>query len=99
MIKKRKEVIKLLAHIKKRYKPERMFLFGSWARGDIHRGSDIDLLIIKQTQKRFFDRIEEVLRIYKGKIALEPLVYTPEEFVQMKKRPYLKSILKEAIEI
>lgn len=38
--------------IGKVYKPERIILFGSAARGDYHANSDIDLLIIKNSDKK-----------------------------------------------
>ena len=41
----------------KTYAPERVILFGSHARGDTHQGSDIDVLIIKETERKFLDGI------------------------------------------
>lgn len=91
----RKELLKL----KREYNAERLILFGSYARGDINEGSDIDVVLVKDTNKRFTERIGDVLKIYKGNIALEPLVYTPQEFKKMKDRAFIKTILKEGIEI
>jgi hypothetical protein len=54
----------------------------SLARGDFHQGSDLDLIIIKETSKKFPDRIEEVLGYVPGGIAVEPRVYTPEEIAK-----------------
>ena len=39
------------------YAPEKVVLFGSHAYGVSHRDSDIDLLIIKNTQENFFNRL------------------------------------------
>lgn len=65
--------------IVRHYDPEKIILFGSYARGDIHEGSDVDVLIIKETQERFTDRIGAVLRACDLDTAVEPLVYTPAE--------------------
>ena len=65
------------------YSPEKIVLHGSFARGDWHEGSDLDLIIIKETGDRFADRIEKVLDVCPGGIAVEPLVYTPHEVSQM----------------
>ena len=42
------------------YGPKKVVLFGSFARRDYHGLSDLDLLIIKETKKKFLDRIVEV---------------------------------------
>ncbi|MFW5971764.1 MAG: nucleotidyltransferase domain-containing protein, partial [Desulfovermiculus sp.] len=39
-------------------------LFGSWARGTQTRHSDIDLLIVTDTQKRWLDRDQDFADIY-----------------------------------
>ncbi|MCL5045301.1 MAG: nucleotidyltransferase domain-containing protein [Actinobacteria bacterium] len=65
------------------YCPEKIILHGSFARGDWHEGSDLDLIIIKETTDRFGDRIEKVLHLCPGGIAVEPLVYTAQEIRQM----------------
>lgn len=43
------------------YRPQRVILHGSFARGDYHEGSDVDLVIVKDTDARFVDRIEQML--------------------------------------
>lgn len=64
------------------YAPQRIILFGSYAHGNPRPGSDIDLLIIKETSDRFIDRYVAVRRILSDptrKVPLEVLVLTPEE--------------------
>lgn len=60
----------------------KVVLFGSVARGD-HRGcSDIDLLVVKETEDRPLSRIEQVLEICDQAatpLPVEPLVYTSGE--------------------
>ncbi len=34
------------------YQPDKIILFGSWARGDANKHSDIDLLVISDREKR-----------------------------------------------
>ena len=65
------------------YRPKKILLFGSFARGDYHALSDIDLLIVKESDKKFTDRIVEVLDLCDSSIPLEPLVYTPAEYDQL----------------
>lgn len=86
--------------IAKKYKPEKIVLFGSAARGDYRADSDIDLLIIKQSEKKKAYRVKEVfesLRSVHRTYSLDPIVYTP---VEIKKRIaigdyFIKRILKE----
>jgi predicted nucleotidyltransferase len=66
------------------YHPLRIIVFGSFARGDTHEGSDLDLIVVKETDERFFRRIGRV-RDACADIAIDvqPLVYTPAELEQM----------------
>lgn len=74
-----RDIVKAL----KPYHPKKVLLFGSFARGDDHGLSDLDLIIVKDTQKRFLDRIVEVLELCDSTIPMEPLVYTSEEIAQL----------------
>ncbi len=64
------------------YAPEKVILYGSYAYGKPDRDSDIDLLIIKETTERFFDRMFTVRRILTDpgrSVPVEPIVLTPKE--------------------
>jgi uncharacterized protein len=64
------------------YSPERIVLYGSYAYGKPDKGSDIDLLIVKNTKERPIDRRVTVRRLVsdlRKKTAFSPLVVTPEE--------------------
>ena len=93
-----KEIQHITRQIIEKYKPEKIVLFGSAARGKPDLDSDVDLLIIKkQTPLYGADRIRELSRIIERNIPLDLLIYRPEEFekrVQMGD-PFLKSVLKE----
>jgi predicted nucleotidyltransferase len=68
------------------YQPERVYLFGSWARGHEDELSDIDLVVIKQTSTPFLERFREVARLLPAEIGgVDILVYTPDEFSAMKR--------------
>jgi len=62
------------------YDPDRVILFGSHARGEALADSDVDLLIVKATDQRPLDRRIQVERLLADRrLALDILVYTPEE--------------------
>ena len=84
--KMKEEVKNILSEIveklKSEYKPLKIILFGSYAYGNPTEDSDIDLLILKDTNKRRVDRFVQVKRIIYNpncKIPVSPLVYSPEE--------------------
>lgn len=75
-----KEIKKITDQIVKNYKPEKIILFGSFAYGKPKSNSDIDLLIIKKTNKKKVERIKELLMKVESDLPLEPLVYNPAEY-------------------
>jgi uncharacterized protein len=72
----------LVEKIVRGYSPQKIILFGSYAYGNPTPESDIDLLIIKNTDKRPMDRwmeVKKLLRDPKRVIPVSPLVYTERE--------------------
>ena len=68
------------------YEPESIYLFGSWASGEHDDMSDVDLVIIKSTDRAFFDRLHEVSQLLPAEVGgVCVLVYTPQEFDVMRK--------------
>ena len=75
-----KEIKKITKQIVENYNPEKIILFGSFAYGNPTKDSDVDLFIIKETNKRKTDRHLEVDKILSDRnIPLDVLVYTPQE--------------------
>ncbi|MBD3256051.1 MAG: hypothetical protein GF383_13225 [Candidatus Lokiarchaeota archaeon] len=72
--------------IKIRLELECVILYGSRARGDYQPHSDIDLMVIGNFDKPFFDRADYIYEKYNWNWGMDVLCYTPEEFeVQFKK--------------
>ncbi|MBM3328072.1 MAG: hypothetical protein FJY67_01180 [Calditrichaeota bacterium] len=74
-----REVVEILV---RDYQPELIILYGSYAWGNPTRHSDIDLFIVKKTDKDRIDRyVEAAGLIFKPDrhIALQPNIYTPSE--------------------
>lgn len=82
------------ARLKQELPIEAIYLYGSFARGDFHEGSDIDLVIVGDFKERFFDRIGRILGL--SDLPIEPLVYTREEFDQMVKsdNPFILEVIR-----
>lgn len=87
----------LISHLKK-YSPTKIILFGSQARGEADRYSDIDILIIKETKKRFLQRLREVaLLLPKDSPPVNLFVYNNEEIKAMRrvKNPFIEKVFQE----
>ncbi|WP_322487500.1 nucleotidyltransferase domain-containing protein [Chloroflexus sp.] len=78
------ELARYVERLREHYHPEQIILFGSLAEGTIHEWSDIDLLIVKDTDQRYLDRIREVLLLLHPHLGVDIVVYTPREFATMK---------------
>ena len=80
----KKEIItKITEKIKIQYQPQKIILFGSYAWGNPTKGSDLDLLIVKETNEKHRKRalsVRKILSEENGLIGMDVLVYTPEEF-------------------
>ena len=75
-------ILKMAEKIAKEYHPEKIILFGSYAYGEPTEDSDIDLLIIKNTDERPIDRwmrIKRLLRDTTRDFPVSPMVYTEKE--------------------
>jgi len=82
------------------YDPEKVILFGSHARGDAHKDSDLDLIIIKETTVPWFHRGWEVRKLLLGKlIPMDLKIYTPEEYQKYTSTQYsfIQSVINESV--
>ncbi|MBN2027238.1 MAG: nucleotidyltransferase domain-containing protein [Actinobacteria bacterium] len=62
---------------------ERIVLIGSMADGDIGPCSDIDLVVVMQTEERFLDRLKEAYGRIRPSVAMDILIYSPDEIDEM----------------
>jgi predicted nucleotidyltransferase len=75
----------------------RSLLFGSRARGTHDRRSDIDIIIVQRTQKRYWDRYADFAEVYDllPGAAIDMLIYTPEEAEEISDRPMMRQAFRE----
>ena len=82
----------------KKYDPEKIIIFGSYAREETDEYSDMDFVVIKKTNKRFLERLIEVAKLMDKELGqVDIFVYTPEEFQKMIDfgNPFIEQVLKE----
>ena len=77
------ELNRYIALLAEYYRPKKVFLFGSMVDKTTGEWSDLDMVIIKETDRRFLDRIKEVLQLLRPRVGVDVLVYTPDEFAQL----------------
>ena len=96
------ELRRFRRRVSKRYKVQRMILFGSRARGKTHEFSDVDLILVSP----WFRRRGAISRAYPMHLEwdlgypVDFLCYTPEEFRRLSARAGpVREALREGIEI
>ncbi|MGC8605287.1 MAG: nucleotidyltransferase domain-containing protein [Desulfomonilaceae bacterium] len=71
--------------------PEKVILFGALATGRINEWSDIDLVVVEQTELSFFERLRRIRKLLQPRVGIDVMVYTPEEFNQLSaERPFFR---------
>jgi len=65
--------------IVKSYQPEKIILFGSYATGTPTSDSDVDLLVIMDTEKSTWDVSVEISLMLKHSFPMDIIVKTPQE--------------------
>ncbi len=74
----------------------RVVVFGSFARGESGERSDLDIVVIQETDKRFLERVDELYQLILPRLDVDLLVYTPEEWRSLRNnRTFAKRIQKE----
>jgi len=75
----------------------RAIVFGSVARGEADSSSDLDLVIVADTPRPFFERHRDFAGLWDLWPRLDLLVYTPAEIEQMQAEgnPFIEQVLAE----
>ena len=76
-------------------------MFGSVARGEADEWSDLDLIVIADTDRTFFERFRDFDGLYEVWPRLDLLVYTSAEFERMvdEENPFLLRVLEEGMDV
>ena len=76
----------------------RVILFGSYARGEATQNSDVDLMIIAESDLPRFKRSRELYKLMRPyPFGMDLVVYTPQEIERGKKSPvsFVSTVLRE----
>lgn len=93
-----REIESIVQQLILKYRPSKIILFGSAARGEYEKVNDLDFLILKQdVPPRGLDRMRELDNLIEREMGADLLVYRPDEFEQRIKMgdPFIKAILSQ----
>ena len=92
------EVAARASPVFRKYGVVRAIVFGSWARETATRRSDLDLILVQETERRFFERYDGLLLelgLALPGIELDVLIYTARELEELAVRPLISTALRE----
>lgn len=92
------KIKKIAERLAKASNAEKVILFGSHARGDAGEHSDVDYLIIAESQLPRFKRSRSLYKLFQPyPFAMDIIVYTPSEIERGKQSrlSFITTVLKE----
>jgi len=91
-------LLEMVGRIREAVRPERIILFGSHARGEGSRGSDVDLLIVAPSGLPRWRRTPSIYRLLAGLgVPKDVLWWTPEEIEEWRgvRSHFINTVLRE----
>lgn len=83
------QIGEIVRRIAENYNPEKIILFGSYAKGKGNEDSDLDIIVIKNTNLPKHKRGIEIRRLFYGlPIPMDFKIYTDQEFDKECNNPY-----------
>lgn len=97
-----KQLRELLVPFFRQSAAKKAIVFGSYARGEADEYSDLDLIIVAETETPFWERFRDYAGIYDiWRKGLDMLIYTPDELerMQSEENPLITHALGEGVVI
>jgi HEPN domain-containing protein/predicted nucleotidyltransferase len=67
-----------------------VIVFGSVATGSVSAWSDLDVMVVQQTEQPFVERAVALARLVRPQVGVQFLVYTPEELREVGSRLFVR---------
>ncbi len=61
-----------------------ILLFGSCASGEVKKWSDLDVVVVAQSDLPFYERLRRVVRWVEPRVGMDFFIYTPEEWAALR---------------
>lgn len=78
------ELTRMMGLLRQRRDVRKVILFGSMARGSAGARSDLDLVIVQGSDRRFLDRIGDFYDYLTPHVETDILAYTPREWEELR---------------
>lgn len=85
-----KELTRFIRVVREKIQPRQILVYGSFAHGNLGEWSDLDLVVVADTDQPFYERSKVILNEVRPVVGMDVLVYTPAEWDEMKDRPFIK---------
>lgn len=97
----RKPLKSIAEKIKKKFNPQEVILFGSYAYGTPKKGSDVDLLVVMNTAISLKEQAFLIRKEIKELIPIDVIVRTPEQIKERIKLGdfFVKRIIRDGISL
>ena len=84
-----KEIRNLIDRIVTRIQPQKVIIFGSYAKDTATSKSDLDILVIKETELPMANRADDLKPILSNSLVpVDVHIYTPEEVEEYGREPF-----------
>jgi uncharacterized protein len=92
-----KAIDQVVKQIVEKFKPQKIILFGSYARGNPRPESDVDMLVVMDTALKDVRQAIEICQQIEYRFGLDLIVHTPKYLAQRVKMGdwFLRDVLKE----
>ena len=92
-----KAIDQVVEQIVEKFKPQKIVLFGSYARGNPRPESDVDLLVVMDTSLKDVRQAIEICQKIEHRFGLDLIVHTPTYLAERVKNSdwFLRDVLKE----
>lgn len=88
-----RNLISILEQLRAMPKVHKVILFGSYAAGRRDLFTDLDIIVVMDSALDFVTRGADMARRVRAGVALDLLVYTPEELDRVQNRPFFRHAL------
>ena len=87
----------MVQQIVEKFKPQKIILFGSYARGNPRPESDVDLLVVMDTPLREVQQAIQICQQIEYRFGLDLIVHTPKYLAERVKMgdSFLRDVIKE----
>lgn len=76
---------------------QRVSVFGSYAKGRRDLFTDLDLLVVWDTDKPVTERLGFLYPLLDARVDIDVLCYTPTEFHELRAHPFLRGITADEV--